>query len=153
MKIAVGSDHAGFALKAALLSELCARDAEVTDCGPAEPVSCDYPDYGAKVAAMVSEGRADRGVLICGTGQGMCMTANRFPGVRAALVYDEFSARITRQHNDANVICLGSRTPTGDPKLAVRLVKAWLSADFAAGRHARRLKKIAAYEKRRCRKL
>jgi ribose 5-phosphate isomerase B len=140
MKIAVGSDHAGFALKAALLSELCARDAEVTDCGPAEPVSCDYPDYGAKVAAMVSEGRADRGVLICGTGQGMCMTANRFPGVRAALVYDEFTARITRQHNDANVICLGGRV-LAEPE-ALRLLGLWLETPFEGGRHQRRVEKI-----------
>ncbi len=140
MRIAVASDHAGFELKGALLKELRARGAEVTDFGTAEPVSCDYPDYAAKVAAAVASGAAERGVLVCGTGQGMCMTANRFPGVRAALVYDELTARITRQHNDANVICLGGRV-LPEPE-AVRLLGLWLETPFEGDRHLRRVRKI-----------
>ena len=140
MKIAVGSDHAGFELKAAVLKELGARGAEVVDCGTATNASCDYPDYAAKVAALVSSGEAARGVLVCGTGQGMCMAANRFPRVRAALLYDEFSARITREHNDANVACLGARTlPEAE---ALRLLGLWLETPFEGDRHQRRVLKI-----------
>ncbi|HOX06189.1 MAG TPA: ribose 5-phosphate isomerase B [Planctomycetota bacterium] len=140
MRIAVGSDHAGFELKAALIEELRARGAEVTDCGTAGAASCDYPEFGAAVAGMVADGRAERGVLVCGTGQGMCMTANRFPAVRAALVYDEMSARITRQHNNANVICLGARVLA--PAEARRLLGLWLETPFDGDRHLRRVRKI-----------
>ena len=140
MKVAVGADHAGFELKAAVLDELRARGAQAVDCGTREPASCDYPDFAAKVAAMVAAGEADRGVLVCGTGQGMCMTANRFPGVRAALVHDEFTARITRQHNDANVICLGGRV-LAEPE-ALRLLGLWLETPFEGDRHLPRVRKI-----------
>jgi ribose 5-phosphate isomerase B len=148
MRIAVGSDHAGFELKAAVLRELRARGAKVSDCGTLSPASCDYPDFAAKVATAVASGAADRGVLICGTGQGMCMTANRFPGVRAALVYDEPSARITRQHNDANVICLGGRV-LAEPE-AVRLLGLWLETPFEGDRHLRRVRKIDSVAPRGC---
>ena len=140
MKVAVGSDHAGFELKAALVEELRARGAEVTDCGTAGTESCDYPDFAAPVAELVASGRAERGVLVCGSGQGMCMTANRFPGVRAALVHDGFTARITRQHNDANVICMGARVLTEAE--ARRLLGLWLETPFEGGRHLRRVEKI-----------
>lgn len=140
MRIAVGADHAGFDLKAAVLEELRARGVEVVDCGTHDRRPCDYPDYAAKVAGMVAAGGASRGVLICGTGQGMCMAANRFPGVRAALVYDEFAAQISRQHNDANVICLGGRLISGPE--AKRLLGLWLETPFAGDRHARRVGKL-----------
>ena len=142
MRVAVGADHAGFALRAAVLNELRAHGAEAVDCGTQEPGPCDYPDFAAKVAAKVAAGEADRGVLICGTGQGMCMTANRFPGVRAALVHDEFTARITRQHNDANVICLGGRV-LAEPE-ALRLLGLWLETPFEGDRHLRRVRKIVS---------
>lgn len=140
MKIAVGADHAGFELKAAVLEELRARGIEVVDCGTHDHMACDYPDFAAKVAGMVSRGEAQRGVLVCGTGQGMGMTANRFRGVRAAVVYDEFSARMTRSHNDANVICLGGRVL--DPAQARRLLGLWLETPFEGDRHSRRVLKI-----------
>jgi ribose 5-phosphate isomerase B len=140
VKIAVGVDHAGFELKAAVLEELRARGFELVDCGTYDRTACDYPDFAAKVAGMVSRGEAQRGVLVCGTGQGMCMAANRFRGVRAAVVYDDFSARMTRSHNDANVICLGGRVL--DPAQARHLLGLWLETPFEGDRHSRRVGKI-----------
>jgi len=152
--IHLGSDHAGFDLKEAVGRYLRRADYDIRDHGAFSAEPSDYPDFIIPAAEAVakSAGRA-KGIVFGGSGNGECIAANKVKGVRAALVFDAYTAKKAREHNDANVICLGSRTPTGDPKLAVRLVKAWLSADFAAGRHARRLKKIAAYEKRRCRKL
>jgi len=118
----------------------------VTDMGTESPESCDYPDYAERVAAAVSAGEADRGVLICGTGIGMEMAANKFPGVRAAVVWDRYTAEVSRSHNDANILTLGGRTlplPT-----ILELVRYWLTVPFGGGRHARRVCKIAAIEER-----
>jgi len=140
MKVAVGSDHAGLELKAAVLEELRARGAEIADCGAQEPAACDYPDYAGKVAALVAAGEADRGVLICGTGMGMCMAANRFRGVRAAVAQDELHADLSRRHNDANVLCLGGRVTDAGP--ARRLLSVWLDTPFDGGRHLERVQKL-----------
>lgn len=140
MRVALGSDHAGFDLKAALADELRRRGAEVVDVGAADRTSCDYPDYAAQVAGMVSRGEADRGVLVCGTGLGMSMAANRFRGVRAAVANDEGLAEISRRHNDANVLCLGARIL--DAARARHILGLWLEAPFDAGRHCARVAKL-----------
>jgi ribose 5-phosphate isomerase B len=144
--IALGSDHAGVQLKAAIGQFLRERGLEVEDLGTHDESSCDYPDYAEKVGRAVASGRAERGVLICGTGVGISISANKLPGVRAALCGDTFSARMSREHNDANVLCLGARVVgTG---LALDIVATWLGAAFEGGRHQRRLDKIAALERR-----
>jgi ribose 5-phosphate isomerase B len=140
MKVAVGCDHAGIALKEAVIRELSARDLEVVDCGTDDTSSVDYPDFAAKVAGLVSRGEVDRGVLMCGTGIGMSMTANRFRGVRAAVVYDDFTTEMSRRHNDANVLCLGGRVL--DPSVSARLLRMWLETPFEGGRHAKRVAKV-----------
>ncbi|HEY3079092.1 MAG TPA: ribose 5-phosphate isomerase B [Chloroflexota bacterium] len=144
--IALGSDHAGVQLKAAIGQFLRERGQEVEDLGAYEETSCDYPDYAEKVGRAVTSGRAERGVLICGTGVGVSISANKLQGVRAALCGDTFTARMSREHNDANVLCLGARVVgTG---LALDIVSSWLGAEFEGGRHQRRLDKIAALEGR-----
>lgn len=150
MKIAIGSDHAGKDLKAFVIDFLSLTNHTILDYGVASDSagSVDYPDYADIVASEVSNGRADRGILICGTGIGMCIAANKFPSVRAALVFDEFTTRMSRAHNDANVLCLGSRTI--NHQRAVDFVKIWLSTEFEEGRHRQRLTKIAAIERRNC---
>ena len=140
MRIAVGADHGGYELKQALCAHLRALGHEVTDHGPEGTASVDYPDYARKIAQAVGAGDAERGVLVCGTGQGMAMTANKVPGVRAAVVSDVFSAQMAMLHNDARVICLGQRVV--GPGLALTLLDAWLEAKFEGGRHARRVGKI-----------
>ena len=140
MKIIVGADHGGFELKEKIAARLRGKGIEVEDAGTHGPESVDYPRYAAKVAEAVASGRADRGVLVCGTGIGMCITANRFEGVRAALVSDAFSARMSRRHNDANVLCLGGRT-LGDAA-ALDILDIWLSEPFDGGRHERRVNLI-----------
>ena len=140
MKIAVGCDHAGLDLKPAVLEELRAQGAEVVDCGTTGPESCDYPDFAVEVSRLVADGRADRGVLMCGTGLGMSMVANKFPGVRAAVVADDFAAELSRRHNDANVLCLGGRVI--EPGKAAGLLRLWLETPFEGGRHGRRVDKI-----------
>ncbi len=142
MKIAVGCDHAGFVLKQAILEELRARGVEVADCGTEGTASCDYPDFAARVAELVSAGGAERGVLMCGTGLGMSMVANRFRGVRAAACHDEFTAEMSRRHNDANVLCLGGRVL--EPGAAAKLLGLWLETPFEGGRHAGRVAKVDA---------
>lgn len=142
MKIAVGSDHAGLALKAAVTRHLREQGHEVEDLGTHGDDSVDYPDFARAVAERVAGGQADRGVLICGTGQGMAITANKVPGVRAAVVSDPFSARMAMAHNDARVLCLGQRV-VGEG-LALDLLDAWLAARFEGGRHGRRVGKIEA---------
>ncbi len=144
MRIAVGSDHAGLALKTHLVARLRARGADVSDLGAFDAASVDYPDFAEAVARAVSSGAADRGILICGTGQGMAMTANRVPGVRAAVVSDTFSARSTRAHNDANVLCLGQRVIGHG--LAEDILDAFLDVPFEGGRHAGRLAKMMALD-------
>ncbi len=143
MKIAIGSDHAGLALKDALVAHLRAAGREVEDLGTTTPDSVDYPDYAAAVASRVAAGKAERGILVCGSGQGMQMTANRFPGVRAALPHDVDSARLSRQHNDANVLALSGRVT--EPALARAIADAWLATPFEGGRHAHRVDKMDSY--------
>jgi len=140
MRIALGADHAGFELKERLKGVLEARGTPFTDLGTSSTLPVDYPDYARKVALPVSQGHAERGILICGSGQGMAMTANRYPGVRAAVPFDEATARLSREHNDANVLALGGRTL--DPAMAERILVAWLETPFEGGRHSRRLEKI-----------
>jgi ribose 5-phosphate isomerase B len=145
--IPIASDHAGFALKQELVSELGKLGHAALDLGPADVSSVDYPDYAVKVTEAVTSGKASLGVLICGTGMGMAITANKVHGIRAALCRTEFEARMSRQHNDANVLCLGQRV-TG-AGLAIEILKAFLGADFEGGRHAARVDKIKAVEAKR----
>ncbi len=146
MKIMIGSDHHGVQTRVNLSDYLRRLGYEVTDVGPKpeniQPV--DYPDIAAEVARAVSENRIDRGILICGTGIGMSIVANKFPGVRAAPVIDELSAEMSRRHNDLNVLCL-SGDILSETTIA-RLADIWLKSEFAGGRHERRNKKIAALE-------
>ncbi len=140
--VAVGADHAGIALKAELVEHLGARGIEVLDLGTHGSERVDYPDFGAAVGRAVAEGRAELGIAVCGSGLGICMAANKIAGIRAASVYDATSARLSRQHNDANVICLGERL-TG-PEVARDAVDAWLDAAFEGGRHVGRVAKLDA---------
>ena len=145
MKIIIGSDHGGIHLKEVLKQHLTERGIEVHDAGTYTEESCDYPDIALQVCRAVTAGDGDRGVLVCGTGIGMSMAANKVKGIRAALCGDVFSAIMSREHNDANVICLGERVL--GPGLAVCILDAWLDTEFAGGRHARRVDKIMAIEK------
>jgi ribose 5-phosphate isomerase B len=147
MKFAIGSDHGGLNLKQVLSDALRERGHDVVDFGTSNDASVDYPDFGAKVAKAVSGGEADKGVLVCGTGIGMSIIANKFPGIRAALVTDSFMARMAAEHNDANILVLGGRI--SEPAAAKEMLAAWLDAKFEGGRHANRLAKIAEYEKTR----
>lgn len=145
MKIAVGADHAGFELKARVIDFLSLNQYEAVDCGPSSSTeSVDYPDYAQIVAEKVVSKDCQFGILICGTGIGMCISANKIPGIRAALVFDENTARLSREHNDSNVLCLGSRTLPMSKSLD--LIKIWLTTEFASGRHTARLKKITQLE-------
>src|ERR1700758_4197514 len=144
MIIAIGADHAGFALKEKLRLRLAELGHEVVDFGTASADSCDYPDFAQPVARNVAEGRADRGLLVCSTGIGMAMAANKVTGVRAAPAQSEDEVRLTREHNDANVLTLGARYLEEDR--ALDLIHIFLSTGFAGGRHARRVAKIAILE-------
>ena len=143
--IALGSDHGGFELKQEIMAHLEKRGLEYRDFGTYSEASCDYPDYGRAVALAVAGGECERGILICGTGIGISITANKVKGIRAALCGDVFSAAMSREHNNANVICLGERVL--GPGLAVRILDAWLDTEFAGGRHERRVNKIMDIEK------
>lgn len=145
VRIAVGSDHAGLRLKQVVVSHLEAGGHQVSDLGTHADASVDYPEFGAAVGRAVVGGQADLGVAVCGSGIGICMAANKVDGVRAATVHDVTSARMTRLHNDANVMCLGERF-TGE-QVALDAVDAFLSTDFEGGRHARRVDKITALER------
>lgn len=139
--IAIASDHGGFELKKAIIKHLTERGIENTDFGPYTDESCDYPDYAKQVAGAIVNGEYDAGILVCGTGIGMSITANKFPGIRAALCGDCFSAQATREHNNANVLCLGARI-VGEG-LALKIVDTFLDTDFSNDeRHIRRIKKI-----------
>lgn len=140
LTIAVGSDHAGLEARHELIRGLCDRGHEVLDLGTETSASCDYPDFAKAVAAAVTAGKARFGVLVCGTGQGMVMTANRLPGIRAGLVFDEFSARMIRAHNDANIICFGARIQA--VAAMERLLEIFVATEFEGGRHQRRVNKI-----------
>jgi ribose 5-phosphate isomerase B len=144
--IALGADHAGWQLKEEIKAWLLERGAELLDFGTHSPDPVDYPDYAAQVAEAVAAGKATRGVLVCGTGIGMAMAANKVPGVRAAFCPDLFTARMSREHNDANVLALGGRL-TGR-ELALEIVEMWLRAEFQGGRHARRVGKLVEIEQR-----
>jgi ribose 5-phosphate isomerase B len=144
MKIALASDHAGYAEKEKLKSLLNDLGMEFEDLGTQSEASVDYPDYARKVAEQVAEGRADQGILVCGSGTGMAMTANKIPGVRAAVGWSEETARLARQHNDANVLAIGARTTP--PERIPKIVRAWFSADFEGGRHSQRVEKISRLE-------
>lgn len=145
MKIAVGADHAGFEMKNELAALLKEMGHEVTDFGTNSPEAVDYPDIALGVARAVSRGGADRGLLVCGTGIGTSIVANKIPGVRAALCHDTFSARVTREHNNSNVLCLGARVI--GPSLAADILKAWIGGVFeAGGRHERRVRRIGEIE-------
>ncbi|KAB2962629.1 MAG: ribose 5-phosphate isomerase B [Thermoanaerobaculia bacterium] len=140
MRIAVAADHAGFELKRHLVACLAAAGHTVDDLGTDTPASTDYPDWAARVSEAVREGRAERGLLVCGTGVGMAMAANRRRGVRAVATSDLFTARLAREHNDANVLALGARIVA--PALAEEIVTVFLATPFAGGRHQRRVGKL-----------
>ena len=144
MRIAIGSDHRGFEVKRRLVALLQRLGHEVVDVGPVGSESVDYPDYAFLVADAVSKGRVDRGILTCGTGIGMCIAANKVPGVRAAPCHDSITAEMSRRHNDANVLSIGARVVgTG---LAEEILATFLTTEFEGGRHARRVAEIAELE-------
>jgi len=147
MKVAVGSDHAGYELKEQVTSFLESEHVPFKDFGVRSPDPADYPDIGVEVAEAVANGEFDRGILVCGIGAGMSMVANKVPGIRAALCADTYSARITREHNDSNVLVLGERVI--GVAVALDIVKIWLSTKFSGEeRHARRIRKIAEIEEK-----
>ena len=145
LAVALGADHAGWELKEALKAWLMDSGYQVLDFGTHGPDSVDYPDYAAQVAEAVAVGKVARGVLVCGTGIGMAMAANKLLGIRAALCGDVFTARMSREHNDANVLTLGGRL-TGR-EAGIEILRTWLESGFAGGRHARRVDKIAELER------
>jgi len=144
MKVAVASDHRGYALKTRILERLTNLGHDIIDHGPASNDSVDYPDFAVKVSLSVAEGEADRGILICGTGMGMCIAANKIKGIRATACHDEVTAEMSRRHNDANVLCLSAEL-LGE-QLVDRMIEIWMTTDFEKGRHARRLDKISDFE-------
>lgn len=146
MKIAVGSDHGGFLLKNEILKYLKEKNIDFNDFGCFTSESVDYPDIGQAVGEAVAAGEYDRGIICCGTGIGISISANKVPGVRAALCGDCFSAKASREHNDANVLALGERVI--GTELAKMIIDTWLSAEFQGGRHGRRVEKIANIEKK-----
>ncbi len=139
-KIIIGADHAGYTLKEALKASLARMGFDVTDVGTHGEKSVDYPDFGARVGRAVSTGEFPRGILICGSGIGMSIVANRFPGVRAALCLDEETARLSRMHNNANVLVLAGRKTS--PEAAAGIVRVWIETPFEGGRHQSRIEKI-----------
>ncbi len=144
MKIALASDHAGYREKERLKPLLLELGMEVEDLGAVSEESVDYPDYARRVAEMVARGEAEQGVLVCGSGTGMAISANKIAGVRAAVAWSEETARLARQHNDANVLALGARTtPEGE---ILKIIRAWFATRFDGGRHAARLQKIKQME-------
>jgi len=146
MKIGIGSDHGGVDLKQVVADYLASRGVEVVDYGTDTADSVDYPDFGEKVAEAVASGEVNAGVVLCGTGIGISIAANKVPGIRAALVTDPFMARMAKEHNDANVLALGGRVIS--PESARQMVGAWLDATFEGGRHQRRLDKITQIEQK-----
>ena len=145
MKIALGADHAGFELKEKIKQKLTAEGISVDDRGTNSTASCDYPDFARAVAEEVAAHGADLGILVCSTGIGMSIAANKVPGIRAAKVDTEFEAERSREHNDANVLTMGADTVSED--VASKIVDKWLATPFAGGRHERRVEKIAAIER------
>jgi len=147
VRVIVASDHAGQRRREAIRAHLATGGHEVVSIGPKGSDSADYPDFAIPAAERVAAGEFDRGVLICGTGMGMAIAANKVPGIRAATPYDEFTAEVSRKHNDTNVVCFGERSMDTDRTLG--LLDIWMATGFEGGRHARRVEKIAEAEKRR----
>ena len=141
MRIAIASDHAALALKSALVEYLCAAGHDVADLGPHDESSVDYPDYGYKLASAIADGSAERGIALCGSGIGISISVNRNPAARAALVSEPLSARLAREHNDANVIAMGARLI--GIEMAKACIDAFLSTDFGGDRHQRRVDKLS----------
>jgi ribose 5-phosphate isomerase B len=148
MRISIGADHRGYKLKQELVPWLQSQGYDVADEGPTSTDSVDYPDYALKVANKVSSGQADRGILVCATGVGMCITANKVHGVRATTCGDVDVARLSRQHNDVNVVCLSGDKL--DESAAEQILDMWLETEFEGGRHAVRVEKIADIEHEQC---
>ncbi|NWF76706.1 MAG: ribose 5-phosphate isomerase B [Nitrospirae bacterium] len=146
MTIAIGCDHAGIELKEEIISLLKNLNIEFIDFGTDTPGSVDYPDFGEKVSEAVSTGKIEKGILICGTGIGMSIVANKFPGIRASLCNELFTAKMSRLHNDANILVLGGRIVGKD--LAKEIVRTWVNTPFEGNRHSRRLDKISKIEER-----
>ncbi|QYA32669.1 ribose 5-phosphate isomerase B [Macrococcus psychrotolerans] len=144
MKIAIASDHGGFQYKEKIIELLQSQNIEYVDFGPPDETSVDYPDYAKPVAKNVVNGECDRGILICGTGIGMSIAANKVPGIRCALVHDVFTAQVTREHNNSNILAMGQRV-IGEG-LMLLIVQTWLDAEFEGGRHQKRIDKLAALE-------
>ncbi|MDO8518827.1 MAG: ribose 5-phosphate isomerase B [Deltaproteobacteria bacterium] len=142
--VVIASDHGGFTLKKEVLSALKKLGVTFKDLGTHSEESVDYPDFAKQVAEKVASGKADRGILICGTGAGMCIAANKFKGIRASLVPDLYTAQMTREHNDLNVLCLGGRVTPAET--AKEITKIFLETPFAGGRHERRVGKIKNFE-------
>jgi len=146
MKVAIGSDHGGIHIREEIMNLMDEMGIEYQDFGCECSTSVDYPDYAFPVAEKVASGEFDRGILICGTGIGMSISANKVKGIRCALVHDVFSAKATRQHNDSNVLAMGERVI--GPGLAREIAKVWLTTEFEGGRHTNRVNKITEYEKK-----
>ena len=145
MNVAIASDHRGVRVRGQIVGEVASLGHAVADLGPESPESVDYPDFAKAVCQKVLSGDADRGILICGTGIGMCIAANKFPGIRAVTCHDDITAELSRRHNDANVMCL-SADLLGD-RLLGRIVALWLETDYEGGRHQRRLDKVVELER------
>jgi ribose 5-phosphate isomerase B len=145
MRIAVGTDHRGYEIRSKVIELVERLGHEVEDAGTFSNEAVDYPDIAAQVSQKVSRGEVDRGILVCGTGLGMCIAANKFPGVRAAPCHDDLTAEMSRRHNDTNVLCL-SADLLGE-RLIDRMIELWLSTPFEGGRHARRVQKIGELER------
>ena len=139
-KIAIASDHGGFDLKESVMGTLRDKGFEIDDLGPSSADSVDYPDYGIKLAQAIVEQKVERGIVICGTGVGMSIVVNRFPGIRGTLCSDVYTAKMCREHNDSNILIMGGRVI--DKDLALEIVRIWLKTEFEGGRHQRRLDKI-----------
>lgn len=148
MRVAIGSDHRGFAAKEKIKAMLISKGHEIEDFGTDSPNSCDYPDTAYPTCKAVTEGRADVGILFCGSGIGMSIFANKVRGIRAALCHDELTAEMSRRHNDANILCLPADL-IGE-ELTRRIIEVWLDTPFEGGRHARRVEKITKYEEIEC---
>ncbi|MFP3388951.1 ribose 5-phosphate isomerase B [Brevibacillus sp. SIMBA_040] len=146
MKVAIAADHGGYKLKEEIKTLLTSMNIQTEDFGCTCEESVDYPDYALPVAEKVAAGQFDRGILVCGTGIGMSIAANKVPGIRCALVHDTFSARATREHNNTNVLAMGERVI--GPGLALDIVKIWLETEFQGGRHERRVDKITQIEEK-----
>ncbi len=146
MRIALGADHAGYRLKEEIKSFLKQKKIDCHDFGTYDARSTDFPHWGIRVAEEVAKNEFERGILVCGTGLGMCLVANKVPGIRATPCYGVFAARLSREHNDSNILVLGARITAKD--LALQIVEEWLAVEFAGGRHQGRLKELAKIEKK-----